>query len=90
MRNGNLLTKSWTVRDDNSNDIRVSETEDRSFIVISIMQADNGGRINTVTLNYDQFEAFKSLFDRYGSDRPECNMPEPEPDQVQQQKEAKE
>ena len=51
------LTRSLTVLGVDGNHVSVSETAERQEVVISIQQNDEHGRIATVRLDKDQFEA---------------------------------
>ena len=58
MTNPSYVTKSITVLGVDGNHITVGETAERQEVVIAIQQNDEGGRLATVRLNHDQFEAF--------------------------------
>ena len=57
MENPSFMTKSFTIRGADGNQISVSETADRLEIVIAIEQYGKDSRIGAVRLNGAQFEA---------------------------------
>jgi len=61
-----IVAKSFTIRGADGNDLRISETVEREEIVISIQQNDDKGRLATVRLNKEQFNAFFDI--RYSID----------------------
>lgn len=60
----NRITSSISVRGVDGNDLRFSETIERKEIVVSIQQNDDGGRLATVLLNKEQFDAIIEAMDR--------------------------
>ena len=52
----NELTKSYSIRGIDGNDVAVSETVERKEIVLSIQQNDDRGRVATVRLTKNQWE----------------------------------
>lgn len=57
MKSSSYVTKSITVRGADGNHITVSETAERREVVLAIQQNDEGGRLATVRLDQQQFEA---------------------------------
>ena len=56
-----IITKGFTIRGADGNDLRISETVERDQVVISIQQNDDKARMATVRLDKEQFEAFFDL-----------------------------
>ena len=58
MPNPSYVTRSLTIVGIDGNHISVSETAERREVVVTIQQNDEHGRLATVRLTKDQFEAF--------------------------------
>ncbi len=56
-----IITKSFNIRGADGNDLRICETVEREWVEIVIQQNDDKGRLATVILNKEQFEAFFEL-----------------------------
>ncbi len=65
MTNKSLRMKSFTLAGVDGNHLTLSETMERTEIVVSIQQNDENGRIATVRLNADQFELLCSMNSTY-------------------------
>jgi len=61
-----IVVKGFTIRGVDGNDLRISETVERDQVAISIQQNDDKGRLATVRLDKEQFEAFFDI--KYGID----------------------
>jgi len=53
-----IITKGFTIRGADGNDLRISETVERDQVVISIQQNDDKAKLATVRLDKEQFNAF--------------------------------
>ena len=53
-----MVTKGFTIRGADGNDLRISETVERDQVVISIQQNDDKARMATIRLDKEQFNAF--------------------------------
>ena len=65
MSNKQVRCKSYTLLGNDGNHLTLAETLDRSAILISIQQNDEKGRIATVRIDAEQFEALCSFNSRY-------------------------
>ena len=57
MATPSYVTRSITVRGADGNHVTVSETAEHQEVVLTIQQNGEGGRLATVRLDYQQFEA---------------------------------
>jgi hypothetical protein len=71
----NLLTKGYSIRGADGNDLRIEETVDRMEVVVSITDT-RSGKVNTVRLDYDQYDAFSDLFTKYSINRLDIRLKE--------------
>jgi len=76
MANPSYVTRSVTILGADGNHLTVSETAERQEVVISIQQNDEHGRIATVRLNHEQFDAF--CHTKYELDVQKIGTPAPE------------
>ncbi len=59
--NEKIVTRRFNIRGEDGNDLAVSECIERLSVVVSIHQNDDKGRIATVSLNKEQWDAFCDL-----------------------------